>query len=166
MANLDYKQDMSIDPTALDVEWLGQAELGRKYAKHAAFMRKQERLAKERVKVVRSELIRKCNEDPEGTTGKSAPTGPAIEAYYRTHKDHKKAKQEWIDAAYEADYAGMAQKEISWTRRQSLEGLVALHNAQYFAGPSSPRNLDREWKRKKISQATANEKVKEAMRRK
>jgi hypothetical protein len=114
-------------------------------------------MADEKVKVTRAELIREANQDPKKTTGKDKPNAADIEAYYRSHPDHIEAKQEWIDSAYEADYAEMVQKEISWGRKASLEGLVTLHGANYFAGPSAPRNLSKEWERKrKQDQIDAN----------
>ena len=121
---LHYERDMKIDPEALDVEWLRQPELGRRYAKHVAKLKKAMRMAENKVKVVKAELVRECNESPVKCTGKEKPNLIDIESYYRTHRDHQQAKQEWIDATYEAEYAEMAQKEISYSRKASLENLV------------------------------------------
>jgi hypothetical protein len=162
---LDYKKDMAIDPDALDVEWLRQTELGRKYAKHSAMLKKLQREAENRVKVVKAELVQLCNEFPLKHTGKEKPNLIDIESFYRTHPDHQKAKQEWIDATYEAEYAEMAQKEISYSRKASLENLVTLFTAQYFAGPVAPRNLSKEWATEKNRDA-ADDGINKAMKRK
>lgn len=164
MAELNYKKDMYIDPDALDLEWLRQPELGRKYARNAASKRREARLAEERVKVIKSELIRKCNENPKSTTGKDKPNAIDIEAYYRTHPTHKDAKQEWIEAEFEADIAELAQKEISYGRKAALEGLVTLHAAQYFAGPKVPRDLNKEWEQK-IKQDKVDDVIQSKMKR-
>ncbi len=146
-SEIDYKAAMKVDPNALDVEWLGQAELARKYANHWVRLQREARRAEENVKVVRSELARFCNDNPVKCTGKEKPTALDIEAYYRTHPKHKAAKDAWIEAAYEAEYAELAYKEISFTRKASLENLVSLYASQYFAGPSAPRNLSKEWEK-------------------
>ncbi len=142
---LNFKEDIKIDPEALDVEWLRQAELGGKYARNATRLRKLANLAEQKVKVIKAELIKRCNEDPKRITGKDKPNAADIEAYYRTHSKHKEAKEEWIEAVYEADMAELAQKEISYGRKAALEALVSLFTAQYFAGPVTPRNLSKEW---------------------
>ena len=164
MAILNYDEDTKIDPDALDVEWLRQADMAHRYIKHCVKARKAERLADERVKVIRSELIKKATEDPESTTGKPKPTAADVEAFYRAHPDHQAAKQEWIEAASEAEYAEMAQKEISWGRKATLENLVTLHGASYFAGPSAPRNISREWERRQ-KQSSSNAVVAAAIKR-
>jgi len=162
---LNYENDLKIDADALDVEWVRQPEIARRYIKHAAWSRRRERKAEEQMKIIRSELVRKANDDPKGCTGKDKPTTLDIEAFYRTHPDHILAKQNWIDAAYEADYADMARQEISWGRKAALENLVVLHGANYFAGPSAPRNLSKEWEQKR-RQEIADNIVDSSMKRK
>lgn len=164
MTEIKYDVDMEINPDELDMEWLKQPALAVRYAKHAAQMRKLATISEEKVKVTRSELISEANEDSEGLLGKAKPNAADIEAYYRNHKDHKQAKQEWVEAEHEASLADMAYREVSWTRRAALENLVRLHAAQYFAGPSVPRDLSKEWESNK-RQSSSDSKVASAMRR-
>jgi hypothetical protein len=145
MPTLNYIKDVEINPDDLDIEWLGQAALGRRYGENAALAKRNAALAEERIKVTRAELIREANADPEGTTGKEKPTSADIEAYYRTHPKHKQAKEDHIQAQYEADVAQVAHMEISLSRKAALENLVKLHGQQYFAGPRVPRDLSKEW---------------------
>jgi hypothetical protein len=147
--SIDYADDMYIDETALDVEWLHHEEKAMEYVKNAAYLRKKERQAAEVVKTTRSDLINDVNEDPKGTIGKDKPIAADIEAYYRRHPDYKEAKQDWIDAAYEAEYAEMAKNEFCFGRRKALENLVELHRQQYFAGPRVPRDISEERKKEK-----------------
>jgi len=160
----NFEEDIKIEESALDVEWLSHGTLAIRYCRHAAKMRKIARLAEERVKVVTAELVRKANDFPEECTGKVKPNLQDIESFYRTHPDHEQAKKEMIDAQYEADYAEMAQKEISYGRKSALENLVVLHGAQYFAGPSMPRDLSKEWQ-KKQQQVKSNSAVSSSLRR-
>jgi len=139
---INYEQDMEIDETALDVEWLNQASLAMKYGKHWSKCRETFTRAEENIKIIRSQLLKDANKNPVACLGKDIkPTAPNIEAYYRDHEDHIEAKEEWIAAQYELNMAEVAKWEISNTRRLALENLVRLHGQQYFAGPSVPHDL-------------------------
>ena len=142
---MNYEQDMIIDESALEQEWLDQTGLAIKYGRHSSECRQQLTLAEENIKLVRSELIKEANEDPDEYLGDGIkPTGANIESYYRNHNRHKKAKQDWVDAQFEANVAEIAYKEISFTRKAALENLVKLFQSDYFAGPSVPRNITEE----------------------
>jgi len=143
---MNYEDDIRIDETALDVEWLDQASLAIRYGRHYAFCRRKLVQAEEKVKVTRAELIAEANSDPEGCCNKKSPNAADIEAYYRIHKRHKEAKKEWAEAQFELDMAEIAKNEISFTRKVALENLVRLHGQQYFAGPKIPRDIT--WERK------------------
>lgn len=141
---LDYESDITIDETALDVEWLEQAPLALRYGRHVAAMRRRVNHLDEKKKVTRSELIRKANEDPRECCGKDKPNAADIEAYYRAQPEYQQVVNDLLDAQYELDYAEMAKNEIAFTRKAALENLVRLHGQQYFAGPSVPRDLAKE----------------------
>jgi len=165
---LNYEEDIKIDETALDVEWLEHSKIAIKYAQLAADKRKQAKHSEEKTKTVRSELINEANADPDNTVGKSKTNAADIEAYYRTHPRYKEAKEEEIEAQHEADMAELAQKEISYGRRKALENLAALHAQMYFAGPSAPRDLSNERQKKEAErekQKEANKKVSSGMKR-
>jgi len=139
---MNYEQDMYIDENALDYEILEQPSLALKYGKHWAECQEKLARAEEKIKVIRAELIQEANEDPDDCLGEGVKaTAPNVEAFYRTHKRHKAAKDVWITAQYECNMAEVAKWEISNSRKQSLEQLVKLHGQQYFSGPSIPHNL-------------------------
>ena len=143
---MNYEKDIKIDPDSLDVEWLGQALLAMKYGRNYAESKKELANAVESIKVVRSELIKEANENPEGCCDKERPNAGDIEAYYRNHRRHKDAKEKIINLQYEMDMAEIAKNEVSFTRKTALENLVKLHGQQYFAGPKVPRDLSWEVK--------------------
>jgi len=145
MNEIDYERDVKIDEQALDTEWLEQAPLARRYAKHLADCKNQVRQLEEKKKTIRSELINEVNKDPKMVLGKDKPNAADIEAYYRTHSDYKEVTEELNEAQYELDYAELAYQQIAWTRKKTLENLVILHGQQYFAGPSTPRDISKEW---------------------
>lgn len=163
--DLNYEQDMMIDHTALDVEWLDQASLALKYGRHVIDLRHQLQMAEEEVKTVRSELVDSVNRNPKSTTGKEKPTATDIEAYYRKHPDYKEAVKEKLDLEAEVNMAEIAKNEIVYTRKQALENLVILHGQQYFAGPSVPRDLNKEWRKRHEDEEKANDGVSQRMKR-
>ena len=140
-----FEEDINIDVDALDVEVLRCGAIGKKYIRLASHLRRLEKQAHEAVKNIRSDLIKEVNEAPETTTGKAKPNAADIEAYYRRDEKYKIAKQQWIDAEYEADFAERAQQEATYGRRKDLEHLIRLFERSYFAGPAIPRNISKEW---------------------
>jgi hypothetical protein len=163
---MDYERDTYIDETALDIEWLEQPELARKYGEHWAECVRNLTLAEEKVKLVRAELIKQAHEDADEIFGQGVkPTGQMVEAYYRTHKRHKKAKDEWVQAQYEANNAEIAKFEISRTRKSALENLVVLHGQSYFAGPKVPRNLQKKREDREAKQREINKDIGKRMQR-
>lgn len=140
--NLNYKEDVKIDPTALELEWLDQAELAVRYGKAWSELRKKVALLDEELKVLRSKLIRKAWEFPQECLKQPKGSIQTVEAYYRSHKKYQKLKQKWIDAQEELDLVEVAKNEIAFTRKSALENLVKLYGSDYFAGPNVPRNLE------------------------
>lgn len=163
---MNYKEDIKIDESALDVECLNQPELALKWGVHWADCSRTLQQAEENVKLVRSELIELVTSDPEEHLDEGVkPTGPIVEAFYRNHKDHIKAKKELVQAQYELNVAIVAKGEFSSGRKKSLELLVELHGQNYFAGPSVPRDLSLESKRA-ISQKESDKGVASKLQRK
>jgi len=156
MNKLNYERDMLIDQSGLDVELLQQASLALKYGKHHAQLKLQVDKLQERKKTLRSELIQEANRDPEKCCSKTKPNASDIEAYYRAHSDYQELIEELLQTEYELQYAGIAKWEIAVTRKEALQYLVKLHGQQYFAGPSIPRDLDEEWKRKVMQEEVDN----------
>jgi hypothetical protein len=145
---MNYEEDVRIDEDALDVECLDQASLAIEYGRIFAEAKRDVERAEEKLKVIRSELIKEANEDPVECCDKEKPNAGDIEAYYRNHKRHKAAKDDLIDKNYEFTMAEIAKNEICYTRKAMLEALIRLHGQMYFAGPSVPRDLSYETKLK------------------
>jgi len=147
---MDYKEDCKIDESALDVEWLAQTELGIKYGEYWAECKDALTRAEEKIKLVRAELCKECYEKNE------KPTDKKLETYFRTHKRHIQAKEEWMDAKFKENIADIAKWQISNTRKDALENLVRLHGQSYFAGPNMPRDLIEEAEKKRELQIKTN----------
>lgn len=138
---LDYAKDMSIDPDALDLEWLNHANLEMEYIEQLSELRRECKDAEEELKTVRSELVRDAHDDPQECCNSKKATGAQVEAYYRTHTLYQDAKKECIDAQDAYEVAKDIKDAIHFTRTKALENLVKLHAAQYFAGPKAPTDL-------------------------
>lgn len=156
--SLNYERDIRINEGALELEWLDQPELAIRYGKEWASLRKRVAVLEERLKVVRSELINKAYAKPTLLPGGKVNM-QVVEAYYRTHKKHIKAKEELIEAQLELDLAEVAKNEMSFTRKSALENLVKLFAADYFAGPNVPRDITKLRKDREKDRQEANELV-------
>ena len=156
---MDYEKDMKIDETSLDVEWLDQPQLVMKYTRIQAEAHREEEEAKEKLDLVKAQLDKDIRTDPEDFDLGDVPkiTEAVVNGAILESDKYKDAFKEWIDAKFENTIAKGAVRAVD-TRKASLENLVKLHGQQYFAGPSVPRDLSKEWE-KKEKDRRANEKV-------
>lgn len=139
---LDYEKDARIEHSELDVEWLEQADLARRYGAHVVVLREQLQLAELKLKERKAELAIDVRERPEETVGKAKPTIADVENFVTLHEDIRNLARRIIKRQAELKYAEIAHSEIAFTRKAALENLVVLHGQQYFAGPKTPRNLE------------------------
>lgn len=143
--NRDIEADLAIDPNNLAEEWLRHPALFYHYSKGYAEAKKKASIYGERVKVIRSQLLKKARGDPKKHLKTAKPNAGDLEAYYRDHEDHKEAKEKLIEAEYQRDlYESIIYAFIH--RREALEGMVELYKLKWFAGPFEPQEL-REGKR-------------------
>lgn len=166
MAILNYEEDVRIDEQALELEWQDQAELAVRYGKEFSQMKKKVSELDEKVKVTRSELIRKAWDNPQKHLGQPKGAVQTVEAFYRSHKKHKEAKQNLIDAEEELSLVEIAYKEISYTRKLALENMVKLFASDYFAGPTVPRDLTKVRQERDKTRENANAGMKKMKRKK
>ena len=157
---MNYEEDIRIDETSLDVEWLEQPAKMLKYVKHAARMRMELDQAKESLDVVRAGLDKEIRTTPE-KYGIEKVTEGAVSAAILLHPKYQNANGMYLETKYEYDIASGAVRAFE-QRKDSLENLVRLHGQNYFAGPKIPRDLTWEREQKGIS---ANEAVAGKMKR-
>ena len=140
---LHYEQDVSIDETALDVEWLQQSNLMYKYARYQAETKKAMDEAKERLDFIRAKVEMDIRANPENY-GLSKVTESAIASTILLQPEYQEASKKYIEAKYENDVATAAVRAID-QKKTALENLVKLLSVSYFAGPSAPRDLSLKW---------------------
>lgn len=139
---LDYAKDVKIDPNALDIEWIEQPELMRRYAKHAADMKKEMDEAKERLEIGQARIGMDIRANPEDY-GLSKATEASIQSAILLQKEYQELSKEFQEARYEYDVATAVVRAVD-QRKTALENLVKLLTASYFAGPQAPRDLYQE----------------------
>jgi len=141
-----YDEDLEIDPDSLDVEWLGQAKLYRKYSEELAEAEKRMKRRKEKVETVRADLVLDAHRN--GIEGLDKLTEAKVSAWIQLHPKFEEVKEEFFESEYEVSLLKGAVTAIS-QKKSALENLVTLHGQQYFASPKLPRNLSEEWEMKK-----------------
>lgn len=145
MDDFDFEEDLRIDVKALDIECVAQANLFMKYAREAAAANKAAAAADHHAKIVRSELILQAHSKGEKVLGKGVKASmQTVEAYYRNHPRHIKARDALAEAQFESSVLDGAMRAFL-QRQRMLDNLVRLEAQQYFAGPSIPRDLNKEW---------------------
>lgn len=159
----DWKEDVTIDPLALDVEWVRQARLFGEYAAQAAEARRDMERLKERRDVVVVELGLAIRRNP-AEFGLEKLTEATVQAVITTHKQHQEVAAALAEAEYQLDMLNVAVRALD-QKKTALENLVRLQGQNYFAGPSVPRDIGAEWV-KNAERGTARAAVKRSLNRK
>jgi len=153
---MNYEEDIKIDDTALDVEWLEQPGLMLRYSRHAANARMEVDKAKEAFELTKAELDKEIRSYPD-RFGIEKITDKVVENTLPMQKDYKEASERLINAKFELDVANGALRAME-ARKDALENLARLLGLQYFSGPKIPRNLseEKESRQTKINSSIAN----------
>jgi hypothetical protein len=158
-SEFDYEKDLHIDPNYLDAEFLNHSSVFMRYGKESAGANKALKLAEEKVKTIRSQVIKALKESGDKFTETT------LEAAYRLDPDYLVAKQEYIEASYDADLLINAVYAFQ-ARKVALENLVRLHGQQYFSTPNEPRDLPEAAKRlKELKEKSTETRIRERMKR-
>ena len=139
---LNYEQDLHIDETALDLEWLGQAQLMLKYTEASASARREVDRLKELLNVKRAELDNTIRSHPDSYNIDKI-TETVISNTIIMQSSYKSLQTLLIDAQYEWQMMQGAVSAVE-QRKQALENMSRLLGLQYFAGPKAPRDLPHE----------------------
>jgi hypothetical protein len=159
---MDYQKDIKIDDSALDIEWLGQAELMLKYAQHSAKMRMELDKTKQDLDIAKAESDKEIRNNFNKSGEKFTET--VVANAILIHPNYKLAYETYLTAKYEADMAQAAVNAFE-QRKSALENLVRLFGQQYFAGPSMPRNLRQEREEKEQRQKEVNAGINSKLKR-
>lgn len=148
---MNYEDDLSIDETALDVEWLEQPRLMMRYGQESARAKAKVTQIREKLEVVKAELDKDIRQDPV-KYGIDKITEKAIDAVIRADEEYQEVIQSLLEAEYEVNVLTAAVYAMN-ARKEALENLVKLHGQQYFAGPRVPRDINVEAQKRRESKA-------------
>lgn len=140
--SLDYDKDLTIDPQALDVEWLRQPRLYMRYAEQLANAREYLSRASERLDITRAEAGNKARENFAAAGTKT--TVDMVRDAAQNDPDVKADSDAVIKAEHEVNILQAAVRAFD-QRKDALENMVRLHGQMYFAGPSVPRDIGKEF---------------------
>jgi len=146
MKELDYEQDLFIEPDSLDTEWLAQPGLVIKYARLCAQSEKELDEAKEKLDLVKATLDNAIRKNPDAYKLDKI-TETVVQNTILMQEDYKEAMELFLQAKYDTKVIQGAMRATDH-RKSALENLVRLNGQAYFAGPSIPRDLSYEWQQK------------------
>lgn len=158
--NDKFKNDIEIDPDALDIAWVKQASLFGEYCMEQAGARAKLDTLKERLDVKVAGLGLKIRSNP-ATFGLDKVTEASVQAVILLDAKCAKLREEVAVAQYELEVMGAAVRALD-QKKSALENLVRLQGQNYFAGPSVPREIGKEWV-KEVERNGARDKVKAVM---
>ena len=92
---LDPAIDLDVNEADLIGEMLNQSSLHFRYSRLVSVAEEEMNFAAEVVKTTRSQITLDVNRDPSILDG-AKPTGPNVEAYYRTHSEYKAVKELYL----------------------------------------------------------------------
>ncbi len=155
-----WKQDVEINPDQLDIQWCKQASLFGEYCVEQATARDAFDRAKERLEVYDAGLGLKIRANP-AQFGLEKITESSVQAVILLDKEHARLSDELNTARYQLEVITAAVRALD-QKKSALENLVRLQGQNYFAGPSVPREIGKEWA-KEAERNGARDKVKAAM---
>jgi len=120
--NLNYEEDIRIDPDSLDIEWLDQPNLLLRYAKNSANTRKILDEAKETLDIVKAKADKDIRNNPDDYDLNKV-TDSSVAAAILLHKEFKEANKEFLEAKYNVEIAQAALNAVN-QRKDALENLV------------------------------------------
>jgi len=162
MSDQNWQSDVEISPDQLDVEWCKQASLFGKYCvEQAAFRDTADRL-KEKLEVNDAGLGLKIRSNPS-LFGLEKVTEGSVQAVILLDKEHTKLSDELAAARYQLEVMSAAVRALD-QKKSALENLVRLQGQNYFAGPSVPREIGKEWV-KETERSSARDAVKRKLNR-
>jgi hypothetical protein len=151
-----FEEDLYIDPTALDVEWLNQPNTFLKYTEKLAWASRELDRHKQRLDVIQARV----DTEVRGKYTDKKPTETAIHNEVIQNELVLHEMEEILHQKYEVDLLTGAVRAFD-QRKTALENLVRLQGQNYFAVPKEPRNLGAEYE-KKLKQDAARKRMAEA----
>lgn len=151
----NIEKDFTIEPDALDVEWLRQPRIRLKYGELSAETKKKARDLKQKVKHISAVISKEIREDK---TIKERITDSFLQMNIELDSRYQEVVDELSKAIYEDDVISGRLQAVD-DKKSALENEVRMWIGNYFAGPKTPRDLKKEFKMNDISTDNIREKL-------
>lgn len=138
---MNYDEDLTIDPNALDIEWLKQPRLYMRYAEQLANAKDRAARQSDRLDIVKAEAD--ATHRARLISSGDKITVDMVRAAVQQDPIVKKETDLLLTAEHEVGILAAAVKAFD-QRKDALESMVRLHGQMYFAGPKVPRELSSE----------------------
>jgi len=155
----NWKADVEIEPDALDVEWTKQAKLFGHYSKVLAEAQAEVDRVKNASKIKAAKLELAIRKDP-ASYGLEKVSESAVAAAILLETEYQDLLDQLRQAEYTRNVLDGAVTALNH-KKAALENLVRLQGQNYFAGPSTPREIGKEWARD-VERRAARDQVKAA----
>lgn len=146
MTKLNYKEDVTIDKEALDVESVDFPGTIHGYREYAAQAERREDKAKKDLDHKEAELDHRIRTNPE-EFGLPKTTDEVVKHARRRHPEYLEKYDAWIEAKYERKSAEAAIHSLR-DKKDAMGYLIKLWERHYFKGPEEPRDLVIEWNKR------------------
>ena len=137
--DLNYENDLAIDPLTLDEDFLHQPGLYMKYSMMAANAEMRRDKAETTLGVVKAELDREIRKNP-ANYGADKITESVVSNTILLQPEYKKASDALIEATFELRILQSAVRAFDH-RKTALENEVRLWLGSYFSGPKEPHDI-------------------------
>lgn len=141
-----FENDIRINPNELDVAAIEQSELFFEYSQKAVEARSDVDRAKLQLETIENDLNTDVRENP-AKYHMAKTTEAAITAKVKTHNAYLDARKEFLKAQETHGIMDAAMRAMEH-RKRMIEILTTLHGQQYFAGPKTPRNLEKAYSKR------------------
>lgn len=164
MEEINYVQDLSIDPHNLDEELLNQPVLYMRYSELAAQAQKDRDRAKEKLDVVRAEQDKAIREKPE-LYGLAKVTEAAVSSAILKTGPYQEANNNVIETSYQLNLYNAARSAFDH-RKKALDLLVQLLMANYFVSRMEPKAIAQGKRMVDISRDQTSDRQREGLNKK
>src|SRR5882757_5464267 len=109
--DIDFDRDITIDPSALDVEWLDQARRMLTYGRHYADCQKAAAIAKDALKAMKAKIGRSVRANPKDYNIEKV-SNDTVEEAVLLDEEYQGVARDLIDADYEAEMSKAALESL------------------------------------------------------
>ncbi len=140
MSKNKYMNDISIDPHALEQEWMDQPALYHEYSQLTVAAQKEKDKAKQKLDICKSRLDLDIRKHPEKYDLPKIVEATVLSTI-QIHPDYIDAMDKHTNAVYQYNMLSNTVYALEH-KKKALENMVSLWLGSYFAGPKEPKIIE------------------------